>query len=296
ARVRIPIHLAVDRLGKGPRGRGAAELLDHEHRGRHRAARVRDPSQGSGVRAGAGHGTPHLRAESLFAQGFARQVIRRWALLGALFLIPCGAIVVVETTEARYAEIAREMVATHDFLIPHLDGLPHFDKPPAAYWAMAPGVALLGHNEWGARISVVLAALLTLALTARIAAVVEAQDALATWILAASPLFFILFHLAAADPFVTAAVAGFHAAYLSQRRWLPFVALGLGFLTKGPVAFVPTVLPLVAAAWWTRSWSALRPLASLRGWLIVLVLGLTWYVYIVLRVPGLPSYLLGSEL
>ena len=223
-------------------------------------------------------------------------MIRRWALLAALFLIPCGAIGVVETTEARYAEIAREMVVTRDFLIPHLDGLPHFDKPPGAYWAIAPGVALLGHNEWGARVPVVLAALLTLFFTARIATLAGADGALATWILAASPLFFILFHLAAADPFLTTAVAGFHAAYLAHRRTLPLVALGLGFLIKGPVVFVPTLLPLIAAAWWTRSWGALRPLKSLVGWILVLALGLVWYVYIVLRVPGLASFLLGSEL
>lgn len=220
----------------------------------------------------------------------------RWALIAALFLLPCGAIGVVETTEARYAEIAREMVATRDFLTPHLDGLPHFDKPPGAYWAIAPGVALLGHNEWGARVPVVVAALLTLWFTARIATAVGADATLATWILAASPLFFVLFHLAAADPFLAAAATGFHAAFLSRRRWLPFVALGLGFLIKGPVFFVPTLLPLIAAAWWTRSWAELRPLRNLLGWLIVLVLGLTWYVYIVLRVPGLASYLLGSEL
>jgi 4-amino-4-deoxy-L-arabinose transferase len=223
-------------------------------------------------------------------------VIGRWAILAALFLLPCGAIGVVETTEARYAEIAREMVATHEFLIPHLDGLPHFDKPPGAYWAIAPGVALFGHNEWGARVPVVIAALLTLWFTARIATVVGAEAGPAIWILAASPLFFILFHLAAADPFLTAAVAGFHAAFLSKRRALPFMALGLGFLIKGPVVFVPTLLPLLTAAWWTRSWSALRPLRSWRGWLVVLVLGLAWYVYIVVRVPGLSSFLLGSEL
>jgi 4-amino-4-deoxy-L-arabinose transferase len=223
-------------------------------------------------------------------------VIRRWAIIAALFLIPCGAIGVVETTEARYAEIAREMVTTHEFLIPHLDGLPHFDKPPGAYWAMAPSVALFGHNEWGARVSVVLAAMLTLFFTARIAAAAGADASLATWILAASPLFFILFHLASADPFLTAAVTGFHAAYLSRWRWLPFVALAMGLLIKGPVVFVATILPLFAAAWWSRSWGGLRALRSVGGWLLVLVFGLGWYLYIVVRVPGLASYLLGSEL
>src|SRR5262249_42592753 len=167
------------------------------------------------------------------------------------------------------------------------------------YWAIAPGVLLFGHNEWGARISVVLAALLTLAFTARIAFLTGGNGARASWILAASPLFFVLFHLASADPFLTTAVAGFHAAYVDERRrggLLPYVALGLGLFIKGPVVFVPTLLPLIGAAWWTRSWRALRPLGNVVGWLVTLVLGLAWYVYIVLRVPGLAAYLLGPEL
>src|SRR5262249_29859507 len=150
-----------------------------------------------------------------------------WALLALLFLIPCGALGVIDPTEARYAEIAREMVASHDFLVPRLDDLPHFDKPPVAYWALAAGVGGLGHNEWGARVALVVAALLALWLTGRVTRLAGGDDErVAIWMLAATPLFFILFHLASADPFLTTTVAAFHAVYLDAKRrrgWLPFV-------------------------------------------------------------------------
>jgi 4-amino-4-deoxy-L-arabinose transferase-like glycosyltransferase len=225
----------------------------------------------------------------------AKGRLLEWALLMLLFLIPCGAVGVVDPTEARYAEIAREMVASRDFLVPRLDGLPHLAKPPGAYWAIAPSVAALGPNEWGARLSVVLAGLLVLGLTGRLARLLGREPSLPIWILAATPLFFVLFHLASADAFLAAAVAGFHAAYLDPRRrdgLLPFVALAAGFLIKGPVVLVSTVMPVLAAAWWTRRGDVLAPLARLRGWAVFAILALPWYIYVLGREPGLPAYFL----
>lgn len=221
-----------------------------------------------------------------------------WALLVALFLIPIGAISLIDPTEARYAEVAREMVATRDFLIPRLDGLTHLTKPPGAYWALLPGIATLGANEWGARLPLVLAALLVLALTGRMARLLGREPSLPVWILAATPLFFLLFHLASADVFLAASVAGFHAAYLDPRRRsgvLPFVALAAGFLIKGPVVLVPTVLPVLVAAAWTRRRDAAAPLGGLRGWLVFAGLALPWYLISAARVPGLLDHLLRNE-
>jgi 4-amino-4-deoxy-L-arabinose transferase len=56
-----------------------------------------------------------------------------------------------ETTEGRYAESAREMLETGNWLVPTLDYGPHWTKPPLTYWAIAGGMILLGENEWGVR-------------------------------------------------------------------------------------------------------------------------------------------------
>ena len=61
------------------------------------------------------------------------------------------------TTEGRYAESAREMLETGHGLVPQLDYQPHWTKPPLSCWTIAGGMALLGVNEWGARLSGALA-------------------------------------------------------------------------------------------------------------------------------------------
>ncbi|KPK99456.1 MAG: hypothetical protein AMK75_06425, partial [Planctomycetes bacterium SM23_65] len=66
-----------------------------------------------------------------------------------------------ETTEGRYAEAAREMIETGDWLVPRLDYEPHWAKPPLTYWALAGGMMLLGENEWGVRLAPALAYLVT---------------------------------------------------------------------------------------------------------------------------------------
>jgi len=57
-----------------------------------------------------------------------------------------------ETSEGRYAECAREMMETGNYLEPRLGYRPHFAEPPLTYWAIAAGLGTLGKNEWGARL------------------------------------------------------------------------------------------------------------------------------------------------
>ena len=56
-----------------------------------------------------------------------------------------------ESTEGRYAESAREMIETGQWLIPQLDYRPHWTKPPLTYWAIALGMKVFGQNERGVR-------------------------------------------------------------------------------------------------------------------------------------------------
>lgn len=50
----------------------------------------------------------------------------------------------VDPPEGLHAEIARKMVWSGDWITPHLDGIPYFDKPPLLYWLMAASFAALG--------------------------------------------------------------------------------------------------------------------------------------------------------
>ena len=203
----------------------------------------------------------------------------------------------MEPTEARYAEISREMLVSQDWLVPHLNGIPHFHKPPLSYWLSAAGMAILGVNEWGARLAAALAAGFVLWCAWRIAR--DRGGALAPWILASSVLFFALSHQLGSDIFLAATVAGFHAAVLGARGrgslW-PYVAMGLGFMLKGPVVFVLTLGPVLLAAAWARNGSLLTWLQSWRGWILFALIALPWYVIVLVKTPGLMTYFLKHQL
>jgi 4-amino-4-deoxy-L-arabinose transferase-like glycosyltransferase len=54
--------------------------------------------------------------------------------------------------EGRYAEIAREMLASGDYVTPRLNGLKYFEKPPLQYWFSALAFRVFGLDEWTARL------------------------------------------------------------------------------------------------------------------------------------------------
>ena len=63
-----------------------------------------------------------------------------WALLATavtFLLVETGHTPFFEPDESRYAEIPREMLATGDFVAPHLNGYRYYEKPPLHYWAVA---------------------------------------------------------------------------------------------------------------------------------------------------------------
>ncbi len=57
----------------------------------------------------------------------------------------------VRPDEGRYAEIAREMALSGDWVTPRLNDLKYFEKPPLQYWATAAAFRLFGEHHWTAR-------------------------------------------------------------------------------------------------------------------------------------------------
>src|SRR5665647_2501274 len=88
-------------------------------------------------------------------------------LLWALAVLVAGRIAtlglypLLDTTEARYAEIARKMVELNDWITPWFDyGVPFWGKPPLSFWMTAVSFTLFGINEFAARLPHFLGALL----------------------------------------------------------------------------------------------------------------------------------------
>ncbi|HEY2954204.1 MAG TPA: glycosyltransferase family 39 protein [Candidatus Eisenbacteria bacterium] len=218
-------------------------------------------------------------------------------LLGLALVATAGLAGLFEPTETRYAEIAREMRASGDWLVPRLDGIPHFHKPPLAYWITAAGFALCGTNEWGARLPVALASLLTLGFTAMAArrtfAPLGVRPGLAAWVLGTTALSLAVGRALASDPFLAATVAGFWA--LAPSPWATAL-LGLGFLDKGPVVLVPTVLAVLVVAALSRDRAPLARLGPARGWWLFAAIALPWYLIAAASTPGLLRYFLTDQI
>jgi len=214
-----------------------------------------------------------------------------------------------EPDEPRYAEIAREMLVTGDWVTPRLDMLRYYEKPPLVYWSAATSFAVFGISEWSARISVVLFALLFLAGTWTLARTLFGARAaiLSTLTLALAPLSWVTGRLLVTDMFLAAGVVWVLAGYvlaLDRRRRgesavLPMIVAGAGatvaLLAKGPIGLLLPALGIVplralagrAASIGARGWAA--------AWAVVAILGLPWFLMLASRDPSFAKFFLWHE-
>src|ERR1051326_8263073 len=68
------------------------------------------------------------------------------------FFFGLGAFGLTGADEPRYAQIAREMLARHDWIVPTLNGSPWQEKPALLYWKMMNSYAVFGVSDWAARV------------------------------------------------------------------------------------------------------------------------------------------------
>jgi len=207
-----------------------------------------------------------------------------------------------EPDEGRYAEAAREILVDGR-LLPTQAGVPYPDKPPGAYWCMDGAFLLLGPTALAARLPALLALAGTLLLVLAAGRRGPAGTSLlAGLVLLSSPMALALGQLATLDMLLTTAVA---AAVLAGHAWLhggrrrsgllAGLALGAGFLVKGPVAWLLPLAILLTTAVLERPRPPLRRLFHPVLWGPALLLGLPWYVVVVLREPGLLEFWLLRE-
>jgi len=80
------------------------------------------------------------------------------ALFLILYILPLGVRPISIPDESRYGEIPREMIASGDWVVPHLNGLRYFEKPVLGYWLNALSMTLFGENAFAIRLTSALSA------------------------------------------------------------------------------------------------------------------------------------------
>ncbi len=209
-------------------------------------------------------------------------------LLGALIFLPgIASRDLWNPDEPRYAEVAREMLESGQFFVPHLNGEVYTQKPPLQFWAMAAcSLVTGGMNEVAARLPAVLSAIGTLLLIFLLGERMFSRRAawLATLIFASSAKILWQGRIGQIDMqlifWVSLAVWLWVEAENENRALfhrLFFVATGCATLAKGPAGFLPPLLAIFAYAAWNRDRSVvtrLRPWLGLAIWAGVVLLWL----------------------
>ncbi|UOD35818.1 glycosyltransferase family 39 protein [Deferribacteraceae bacterium V6Fe1] len=217
---------------------------------------------------------------------------------------PINNIPLFETTEARYAEIAWEMAASGNYLEPHFNGIKHFHKPPFTYWINAAGIKLFGVSGFGVRIFGVLASAIILFMTYKLANIllkdkVKAENSV--YILSASLLFIAVSRIVSTDIYLTlftilSQYFLFNQIYGKKSSlnavWYGLF-LGFGFITKGPIIFLFTLLPFMLGKVFFKSHRKVFTLKDIAfGILTFLIISLPWYIAVIIKNPELLNYFL----
>ncbi|MFI4918196.1 MAG: ArnT family glycosyltransferase [Legionellales bacterium] len=228
-----------------------------------------------------------------------------------IFLLLCRMIAmcfipIYDSSEARYAEIARQMLVTGDWVTLQLDhGLPFWAKPPLSTWLSAFTMKCFGVNAFAVRLPGLLLSIGVLWLVWQFAKKHSGSVvATVTIVVLAGTLFFFLdAGTVMTDPslvFCTtlSMVSFWHALVDKQKAWsyVFFISLGLGLLAKGPVATVLVGLPIFFWVLLRNEWVNLwQRLPWIKGSLITAVIALPWYALAEMRTPGFFSYFIVGE-
>jgi 4-amino-4-deoxy-L-arabinose transferase-like glycosyltransferase len=215
----------------------------------------------------------------------------------------------IDRDEPRFAEASREMIERGNYVVPYFNNQLRLDKPPLTYWAQIASYHIFGENDFAARfpsaIAAALTAILTFAWGRRIGG--EKLGWWAAIIFTLSVQTFVHAKAAVADMwlvlFVTlASWAGYEllqrpapnqGAAVSRPPWAmwksPFLvfylALALGFLAKGPIAWTP-LLTIAVVIIYTREWQLLGRFKFVGGILLMLVVVALWGIPALIQTQG----------
>ena len=239
------------------------------------------------------------------------------------FLWHLGSTGLVDETEPLFAEAARQMTVTGDWITPYYNGETRFDKPPLIYWLIAIAYKLIGVNEWAVRLPSAIAAIALVVFgfytlryfgfaTPGNAQKITSQPGqikrqlwLSAWIGSALMAFnvhtIIWARTGVSDLLLSGCIGtalfcffwGYVRGEKTDKSWLSFphpwylsfyVLIALAVLAKGPVGIVLPGLIIFTFLLYTGTfWSVLKEMSIAWGGLIFLVLTVPWYILVTLE-------------
>lgn len=238
-----------------------------------------------------------------FVTNFMERLDKR-RLLG-IFLLVCVATLLLfdiggrnisSPDEGRYIEIPREMVADHDYVLPRLNGVLYFEKPPLFYWLEASAIRTFGTSEWAMRLWPALfgifGAVMTYGFTRRFYG--RSAGVVAGFVLATSLLYYGLSRFVILDMLASVTMAASLFAFLiaaeeedeKKAVWWArggHIAAALAVLAKGLIGVVlPGLIGLVWIALIGR-WSFAKRAFIPSGIALFLLIAVPWHIFAAMR-------------
>jgi 4-amino-4-deoxy-L-arabinose transferase-like glycosyltransferase len=225
-----------------------------------------------------------------------------WTLLILFILVwlyMLGVRTLVPTDEGRYAEMAREMVATQDWITTRLNGIKYFEKPPLQTWMNAITFELFGLGEWQARLWTGLCGLFGIGLVAYTGRrIYNGRVAFyAALVLGSSFYWAGMGHINSLDMglsgMMTLALCSlllaqrYEANAKQQRNWmlLCWAGMALAVLSKGLIGIVLPGAVLVLYTLVARDWGIWKRLHLIKGLIVFFAITTPWFVLVSQRNP-----------
>jgi 4-amino-4-deoxy-L-arabinose transferase-like glycosyltransferase len=225
--------------------------------------------------------------------GLSTQLIVVLVACAFLFFFGLGAFGLVGADEPRYAQIAREMLARHDWIVPTLNGNPWLEKPVLLYWKVMNSYAIFGVHDWAARVPAAFHATAMVFVIFFFMRRFRPGSELDAAIISASCAAVIAFGRGASTdmllsaPVCLALLAWWTWHETGKKLWLAvfYGMLAIGTLAKGPVA--PALAVLIVGAY---TLARREPKIFLRsvwwpGFLLYFAIALPWFVAVQIKVP-----------
>jgi len=205
----------------------------------------------------------------------------------------CG---LFDVDEAIYAEVAREMIETQNYIVPYYNYLPYYHKPVLFYWILVLSYKIFGINEVGARIpSVFFSFFLVLISYYFLNMLFDKKTAIFSCIILATNFETIIISKSCLMDsmlvfLITTAIYFFLAGYLTERKNFYFgfyISSALATLVKGPVGIIIPAGVVFTYLFLTGDFLKIRrDLKILKGFIIFIVITLPWYLAVSLITKG----------
>lgn len=222
---------------------------------------------------------------------------KRYALIILLalaitpYFIKLGSSSLWDANEAFYAETPREMLESGDYVNPSFNYKPRFNKPPLCYWIVAASYKVLGVSESAERLPLAFGALIMVIAAFFLGRAAYSTEAglFAAIALASMPRFLMFSRRIMIDVYIALFMSLTLLFFMLAERYenkrklfliLMYVCVGLGIMTKGPVAAALPTLAFIIYLAATRQLNKIRRMMLPTGALIVASIVLPWYVAI----------------